>query len=338
MKRFHRGFVMGKFYPLHAGHQNLIRHAQALCEQVEVHVYESSVESVPGAVRADWVRREHPSAVVVLGFDDLPIDFTSAAAWDAHLAITESLLTGPVDAVFTSDAYGAELARRLGATWVQVDAGRTQLPVSGTAVRADPAGYWWALPPTVREWFCRRVVVLGAESTGSTTLAEDLAGHFGVPVTLEYGREWSEVRPGGPWAPWASAEFDLIAAEHRRRERQALGSSPKPLVISDTDNLATAVWHERYLEAPSPTVTAAATAFPPDLYLLTGDEIAFVQDGWRDGEHIRHTMQQRFREVLAEQPVPWVELHGSRDQRLARAVELVDDLLRRGWNLADPHG
>ena len=67
MKRFRRGFVMGKFYPLHAGHQNLIRHAQALCEQVEVHVYESSVESVPGAVRADWVRREHPSAVVVLG-------------------------------------------------------------------------------------------------------------------------------------------------------------------------------------------------------------------------------------------------------------------------------
>lgn len=53
-------------------------------------------------------------------------------------------------AVFTSEDYGAEQGRRLGAMWVQVDPGRAQMSVSGTAVRADLAGHWWALHAPVR--------------------------------------------------------------------------------------------------------------------------------------------------------------------------------------------
>jgi nicotinamide riboside kinase len=63
------------------------------------------------------------------------------------------------------------------------------------------------------------------------------------------------------------------------------------------------------------------------LYVLTGDEIPFVQDGLRDGEHLRGWMTQRFREVLATQPTPWVETSGSHEQRLndvlARVAELA---------------
>lgn len=98
-------------------------------------------------------------------------------------------------------------------------------------------------------WFCWRVVVLGAESTGSTTLA-DLARHYGVPLVPEFGRTWTEVRPGGLAAPWHSAEFDLVAIEQTRQEVEAMRRSPRPLVVSDTDVLATSVWHERYMEAP----------------------------------------------------------------------------------------
>lgn len=332
---FRHGLVIGKFYPFHAGHQNLVRSALARCERLTVEVLGASVESIPVEVRAGWIASEHPTAHVVHAMDDHPVDMASAAAWDAHMAIIEGLLDAPVDAVFTSDAYGAEMARRLGARWVQVDAGRTSLPISGTAVRADVAGCWWALPTPVRQWFCRRVVVLGAESTGTTTLSQALARHYGVPCTPEYGRTWSERRPGGPWA---SGEFDLIAAEHARQERLAMATSPRPLVVSDTDNLATALWHERYLGTGSPSVLARAEAFPPDLYLLTGDEIDFVQDGWRDGEHIRHDMQRRFREVLDAHPVPWRELHGDPQERLRTAVGLVDDLVADGWHLADPLG
>lgn len=336
--RYGQGLVIGKFYPFHVGHQQLVRAATAACERVTVQVLGSSVETIPRQVRADWIRAEHPTARVVTGLDDAPIDYDDPAIWDRHMAVIEGLLDGPVDAVFSSDDYGAELARRLGARWHQVDPGRQAVPVSGTAVRGDLAGHWWALPTAVRPWFCRRVVVLGAESTGSTTLSESLAEHYGVPWVPEYGRTWSRIRPGGLEAPWHTAEFDLIAIEHQRQEMEAMRRTPRPLMISDTDVLATSVWHERYLGRPTPSVLARAAEWRPDLYLLTGDEIPFVQDGMRDGEAIRHDMQDRFRQVLDEAGVAWIEVRGSREQRLADAVTRIDELLAGGWLLADPLG
>lgn len=338
MKAYGHGLVLGKFYPLHAGHQQLIRSASSVCERVTVQVLASAVESIPVEVRAGWIRAEHPEVDVVAGMDEAHVDFDDPEAWDLHMAVIEGLLDTPVEAVFTSDDYGAELARRLGATWHQVDPGRSAVAVSGTAVRADVAGHWWALPPPVRAWFCRRVVVVGAESTGTTTLAMDLAEHYGVPCVPEYGRTWTEIRPGGLGAPWHTSEFDLVAIEHERQEVEAMRASPMPLVISDTDVLATSIWHERYTGGASPTVTARAKAWRPDLYILTGDEIPFVQDGMRDGEHIRHAMQDRFREVLGEGSVPWFEVRGTASERLKDAVIRVDRLISDGWRLADPLG
>ncbi|GII98125.1 NadR type nicotinamide-nucleotide adenylyltransferase [Sediminihabitans luteus] len=339
MKEFAHGLVIGKLYPFHAGHAQLVRAALARCERVTVEVLTSSAESVPGDVRAAWVRDELPDAHVVHGPDDAPVDYADPAAWDAHVAVMRALLDpahGPVDAVFTSDAYGTELARRFDATWARVDPDRSTVPVSGTAVRADPVAHWWALPGAVRAWYARRVVVLGAESTGTTTLAADLAARYGIEPVLEFGREWSEIRPGGLAAPWHTAEFDLVAREQARREDDAARRTPLPLVVCDTDVLATTLWHERYVGRRSPGVEALAAGRTPDLYLLTGDEIPFVQDGLRDGEHVRHAMQERFREVLAARGVPWVELHGSRTERLAAALALVEPLVAHPRPLADP--
>ncbi|GAA3812459.1 AAA family ATPase [Cellulomonas soli] len=337
---FRHGLVIGKFYPPHAGHLALVRAALARCDRVTVQVLASSQESLAPELRAAWLAAELPGAHVVHAVDDAPVDYADDGAWDAHVAVMRSLLDAPVDAVLTSDSYGAELASRLGATWVQVDAGRRGTPVSGSAVRADPAAYWWALPAPVRAWYVRRVVVLGAESTGTTTLAEALTAHYGLPAVPEFGREWSAVRPGGLEAPWHTAEFDLVAREQARLEDDAATRSPVPLLVCDTDPLATTLWHERYVGAPSPSVQAFAAGRVPDLYLLTGDEIPFVQDGLRDGEHVRHDMQARFREVLAAQAdaggAPWFELRGSHDERLRAAIELVDPLKRTPRPLAEP--
>ncbi|CAM3265390.1 AAA family ATPase [Occultella aeris] len=334
-RRFRHGLVLGKFYPLHAGHLNLIRTGLRSCDALTVEVLVSSVESIPASVRADWIRAEAPQARVVHAVDDTPVDYGSDAAWDTHLAVITSLLDEPVDAVFTSDAYGVELADRLDAQWVRVDPARQEVPVSGTAVRADPHRHWWALPAPVRAYLTTRVVVLGAESTGTTTLARDLTAHYGTPEVPEFGRTWSEIRPGGLSAPWHSSEFDLVATEQARLEDAAAARTPRPLLIADTDVLATTVWHERYVGAASPSVTALAARRRPDLYLLTGDEIGFVQDGLRDGEHLRHAMSARFREVLDGSGVPWHELRGSPAGRLAAAVDLVD-ALDHGRRLADP--
>ncbi len=333
MTSHRHALVLGKFYPLHAGHQALIRAAQRAAARVTVLVVGSATETIPVATRVAWVAEEHPGVRVVGAEDEHEIDYASEAAWQHHVALMRGLLVaadGPVDVVASSDAYGQELARRFGAAWLCVDPTRGQLPVSGTAVRADVAGHWWALPGPVRQLLCRRIVVTGAESTGTTTLAAALARHYGVPWVPEFGREWTALRDGGIRAPWHPAEFDLVAREQARLEDRAARHTPVPLVICDTDVLTTTVWHERYLAVPSPTVNALAAQRVPHLYLLTGDEIPFVDDGLRDGEAIRGWMHQRFRDLLTAGPVPWIEVRGAPEQRLATAVREVDAVLARG--------
>lgn len=327
---FRHGLVLGKFYPPHSGHHHLIRTALRACQRVTVEVLASQVESIPLLDRIEWLREDHPTARVVGDLDETEIDYDSPAIWDEHMAVIRALLDEPVDAVFTSDPYGVELARRLDATWVPVDPDRADNPVSATAVRADLAGHWHELSAATRAGLAARVVVLGAESTGSTTLAEDLAVRFGAAWVPEYGREHTFTRDGGLDAPWRSDEFELIVDRQLAWEDAALRRTPVPLLVCDTDVLATALWHERYLGELPPRILSRAAAHRPALYLLTGDEIAWVDDGGRDGEHIRHAMQQRFRDVLAAQPTPWAEVRGNPAERLAAAVPLVEAAVA-GW-------
>jgi HTH-type transcriptional regulator, transcriptional repressor of NAD biosynthesis genes len=335
-RRFRHGVVVGKFYPLHSGHAHLIRSAVRACERVTVQVIGASVETVPLAARAAWIREEHPSVRVVDLIDDTPVDFASDTAWDAHTATIAGLLDAPADAVFTSDPYGEELARRLGAEWVRVDPGRRHNPVSGTAIRADLAAHWHELAPAARAALAARIVVLGAESTGSTTLAEALAAELGTLWVPEYGRELSETREGGLHAPWRSDEFDLVVDRQIALEDAALRRIPAPVLVCDTDVLATALWHERYVGHPAPRILARAAAHRPALYVLTGDEIPFVQDGMRDGEHIRAAMQEQFRAVLAAQPVPWCEVRGGVAERVAAALPAIRAAIARATTFAPP--
>lgn len=330
------GLVLGKFYPFHSGHSHLIREAERHSDRVTVQVLGASVESIPLEVRADWIRESHPGVRVVSAMDDAPVDFASASAWDEHMSVITSLLDAPVDTVFSSDAYGGELARRLDAHWMQVDEGRQLNPISGTAIRADVAGNWHELSPAVRAWLTARVVILGAESTGSTTLAAALAERLGTRWVAEYGREYSEVREGGLDAPWQSLEFDLVVDRQIAREEHARRAVAMPLLVCDTDVLATALWHERYVGAVAERIHRKAAAHRPLLYVLTGDEIPFAQDGMRDGEHIRHDMQQRFRDVLAAQPVPWLEVTGGVEQRVDTASKAIAPLLAEHLRFATP--
>ncbi|MEP6842006.1 MAG: AAA family ATPase [Pseudolysinimonas sp.] len=335
-RRFRHGLVLGKFYPLHAGHGALIRRALVECERVTVEVLGSVVESIPLDVRVGWLREEHPTARVVSAFDEAEVDYGSAVAWAAHMGVIESLIDEPVDAVFTSDAYGEELARRLSAEWVRVDPDRMATPVSGRGIRADVEGNWHLLPSSVRAWFVQRVVLLGAESTGTTTLAAQLATELDTDWIAEYGREHTLLREGGLNAPWRDDEFELIADRQVDWEKTAARTAPRPLLICDTDMLATVLWFERYRGSWPTALHERALDHPPLLYLLTGDEIPFVQDGLRDGEHVRHDMQQRFRDVLGAQPVPWIEVRGTADERAEQAAGAVRAAMTSAHHLADP--
>lgn len=372
MKDFRHGFIVGKFRPPHLGHMFLIRSAARFCDRVTVGVFDTESSSLPLAKRAEIIRQTIvadgiANVVVLNALDDIPVDYDDPDAWDKHVAVFrsaveaelarvgESMSSLPIDVVFSSEAYGAELARRMGgATAVCLDMSRQWMDVSASRIKAAPDLYWELLPPLSRAAVTRRVVILGAESTGTTTLANDLCSALrtrgGVwartQVVPEFGRELSQSKlavaqgiaakygralPTMENLDWTEDDFIHIGREQNRWEDEAAATS-SPLLVCDTDALATTVWHERYRGCPSDSVVELASRSPARaLYVLTDEtDVPFVQDGLRDGEHIRTSMNQRFEEVLKAQSSPWFRIQGTREQRLTRLLGEVDSLLAAG--------
>jgi NadR type nicotinamide-nucleotide adenylyltransferase len=318
MKQFRSAVVFGKFWPLHLGHMRLIGEAVARAERVLV-VVDDGCEDVPAAVRAGWVAETFPTVEVATAPDLCGHDSTECIPACSDSYATWLLAAhGPVDAVVSGEPYGAVLASRLGAVPVRLD--RDRPPAAGREIRADMVGHWDLLSAAARAWYCRRVVVIGAESTGTSTLAADLAQHLGTISVPEYGRQFSEEH--GLGHPWASGDFDEIARRQASMEDEAARRSG-PVLVCDTDVLATAVWHERYMGTRSELVETMASARRPCLYVLTTDDIPFVQDGFRDGQHLRGWMTRRLRDVLGGTGVPWVEARGNRQARVDHAARAI---------------
>lgn len=319
---FNHGIVIGKFYPPHQGHKYLIDTALAQCEHVTAIVCWKKSQLISGVERARWIQQIHPNVHVKLLDDDRLADDDSEG-WAQN---TLDVLGFTPDAVFTSEAYGDPYASFMGCIHVLVDKERTHIPISATLVRSNPTKYAHLLEPCVRAAFARRVCVVGAESTGTTTLAKDLARHYQTAWVPEYGRFYSEGKIfGDKNATWRTDEFIKIANAQGILE-DALAEASNGLVICDTDAFATGIWHERYMGTRSPQVEAVAARRKYDLYILTGDEIPFEQDGTRDGEHIRHDMHKRFLERLEEAGKRYIAVTGSKEKRLQEAVAAIDEI------------
>jgi HTH-type transcriptional repressor of NAD biosynthesis genes len=365
-RKFRHSLVLGKFYPPHAGHHQLIRAAAKVSDRTTVAVLASSAESIPLADRVYWLAAEHWSdpGVVVLGdIDDHPMDRYDSGAWELRLRILRAVLArrairdndpgaAPVDAVFSNEPYGDELAARLGATHVPVDSRR---------VRADPIGQWQHLAMPTKAGLTARVVVVGAESTGATTLSEQLAAHYRTRggsfrhtrSVTRYGRvhfeekllaEHALAKAGGRPPPtvdslgWTVGDFLDVARRQAIAEDDAAGRGG-PLLVCDNDSWAATIWCERYLGRPFAEVEQSVGERRPALYLLTDHVgVAFEPEPWHDGGHRRAWMTARFVRGLRDRGVPWVLLTGSQAHRLRRAVRACDDLLGTHFRFAHPFG
>lgn len=207
---------------------------------------------------------------------------------------------------------------------------------------------WFDLPAEVRAERAIRIILVGAESSGKTTLAAALTAHFqargGVWESTrwvpEYGREYTEqllakqgVIESDPdalvhSAEWIAEDFATIAVEQQRLEDEAAAAG-SPVLFCDTDALATQLWERRYLGDRSTAAFDAVPVLPPrGLYLISDIAgVAFEQDGIRDGEDYREAMQRWFEEELTVRDQPWALVDGDQRDRLALCIRLVDEVL-----------
>jgi nicotinamide mononucleotide adenylyltransferase len=264
MTRARHGLVIGKFYPPHAGHHLLVSTAAVRSERVTVLVLSHEVESIPHADRLAWLREVHAAEVNVTFhgvIDDHPVDFDDPAIWDLHEAVFRAgvaeVTDEPVTAVFSSEDYGDELARRLGAVSIAVDAARGVAPVSGTAVRADPVGHWSHLAPPVRAWFARRVAVVGADAAALVDALRARGGpHALTELVPAGGDEEAAARAGGPVLVYEAEpgagdrRYDLVLSADDRgavagRRHIVLAGTPEEQVaaaLAAIDVLLAAGW------------------------------------------------------------------------------------------------
>jgi HTH-type transcriptional repressor of NAD biosynthesis genes len=321
------GVVVGKFYPPHRGHRHLIDVAVSQSDRVTVLVVDGRDEDPPAETRAAWLRELHPDAAVMVT-RDIERDEDSVA-WAR--ATREAVGGQTIDRVFNSEPYGtawaAAISEQQGSDCESVFVGRGLVQISGTQVRSDPARSWDYIDAPVRAHYVKRVSIVGAESTGSTTLARSLAAAYDTIWVPEYGRDYTvEKFTIGTGDRWLPSDFLRIALEQSALEDRMAREAPVAIMFCDTDSLATALWEEVYLGSSSDAVWRVVDAHgaPYALYLLTDHVgVPWEQDGLRLGDETRAAMTARFEEVLSARGLPWLKVSGTRSARLSQAVDAI---------------
>lgn len=196
------------------------------------------------------------------------------------------------------------------------------------AVLADPPGHWDLLEAPVRAALARRVVVLGAGSTGATTLARALTGHY-----RRRGGVWARTRclAADPRADRERESRDFpVAAQRRAEDEERAAREGSPLLVCDGDAFAATIRHEGRFGTRSPGTCAVAARGRQHLWLLTDHR--GVPRG-PDPEDLRAWTTARLLTRLIRTGRPAVLLSGPPEERLATAVAAVDALLARPWEV-----
>lgn len=329
------GLVLGKFAPLHTGHQSLIDAACTENDQVIVMVYDASdVTHVPLPVRAGWIKALYPNVTVIEAWDG-PIEVGDTPEIKRmHEDYILSMLAGQsITHFYSSEFYGEHVSQALGARDRRIDPARQQIPVSATLIRQDSYKYRQYLNPLVYRDLVTRVVFVGAPSSGKTTLARELAAHYQTVWMPEYGREyWEQHQADRRLTPEQLVE---IAEGHIEREETLLQEA-RDILFVDTDATTTCQFSQYYHGKALPQLVQLADQARSryDIVFLCDIDIPY-DDTWdRSGESNRVQMQKMIRADLLQRRIAYITLTGCLDARI-QTVRTVLDQYDRYRSLAD---
>ena len=339
MRPYRRGLIVGKFAPLHRGHDLLISRARASCDELIVFSYsEPEFAECPPARRRAWLQALYPDVTshvfsAAEPLTDLPPLPRNSDSWDSHRHFVAraylALVAKPLDAVFTSEDYGDGFAQVLSDTFiahglqttrvahVEVDRARRQVPVSATQIRADVHRYRDVLPPRVYADFVQTVCLIGGESTGKSTLAERLAREHDTVFVSEFGRSLWEQHGG----KLRREDFLTIATTQIANE-EAAKLQARRFLFADTSPLTTLFYsQDRYSETDEQLVRLSHRAY--DHWFLCAPDFEFVQDGTRRDAEFARRQHQWYLDVFAQRRIRFSLLTGSIEARVQQANRVL---------------
>jgi len=334
------GLTLGKYAPLHRGHQFVIETALKEMDDVIVLIYDSpETTDIPLHVRSGWIRALYPSVRVVEAWDGPTGVGYSPDEMRAHEAYVLSLpviADGAVTHFYSSEPYGAHMSHALRAVDRRVDGSRKCFPISATMIREHPFAHRDLMDPIVYRDLVLNVVLLGAPCTGKSTLAQRLASVYHTRWMPEYGREyWETHQVDRRLTPDQLIE---IAEGHLEREEAALQAADRYL-FTDTNAWTTATFARYYHGEVPPGLVRLAdrAALRYDLAFVCDTDVPY-DDTWdRSGAVQRQAFQRQVIADLHERKVPYVMLRGNVDARVDSVKRLLSRF-RKYMNVLDIAG
>lgn len=171
-----------------------------------------------------------------------------------------------------------------------------------------------------------KVVLFGPESTGKTTLAQELAAHYNTVWVPEYMREYlmekwntkNELIEKSDLLPIAKGQIEL---------EDKLKKKANEILICDTNLTEIKVYSQHYYDGFVPDlIKNEATKRKYDIYLLTYIDVPWEKDILRDRPDRREEMFALFEAELQKQKLNYRILKGNRQKRLADAVSIIDEM------------
>lgn len=286
--RYKVGMYGGSFDPLHTGHIDVIIKAASQCEKLYVVLsYSRKRDNIPMEYRYRWIRNSfrHLYNIKIILLEDNAVskaDYDTDDYWEKGRDYVLSQIETNIDVVFCgSDYKGTNRYEELyNCEVVYFD--RKIIPANSTDIRNNPFEYWEYIPKICRPYYTKKILFVGGESTGKSTLAANLALAYNTNFLEEVGREICDY--AGDEDMMIASDFHEILLKHKTKELELIKQSNK-LFFVDTDALITKFYAQFLLNGDKKVenlADAIAQINTFDLIFFLEPTVAFVQDGTRN--------------------------------------------------------
>ena len=195
----------------------------------------------------------------------------------------------------------------------------------------------------------KKIVIIGPESTGKSTLSEQLAQHYNTLWCPEYAREYL-LKHGTDYSfdDLLTIAKGQVALEEKYTESvvssQESGvkvsglrsansrlTTPGSLLFIDTDMYVMKVWCEFVFENCHRFILDQIVERKYDLYLLCNVDLPWVKDELREYPDLENRLKLYYiyKDIMVNQSVPWVDISGDYEERLQKAISAVDGLIEK---------
>lgn len=322
------GVVIGKFMPLHKGHLHMLEFAKNSCKKLTILVDHLVGETIPVDKRVEILKESFPDANITIKAmsKQMPQDPSEHSLfwniWEEEIA---SQTPDDLDVIVGAMDYIKDLSKLLMIDFLMIDKQRNFVPISATQIRENPLKNWNFLAPASKQLFLKKIVVVGGESTGKTTLTKALAEAHGTVWVPEYARTAIE----------EDQKCDLSTFRKIINGQSSLLKSMLPhaqngLIFCDTDLMATEVWLQKMYPDSHTQMNQelyrSILEQRADLYVLTNNDIEWEKDNVRfyPDDKERQWFMETFEERLKKMDVPYVKLTTrSLEERLAEVDEKI---------------